>query len=160
MHDMPLSAAILVKTVDAHGYIVNSDYETLIGTGFEKSFIAKSGGITYDETISICSYTPFDVIYNLEGKYKTLAGQICFDDISSASGGFGSAFSGEAKILFTADNGEKEELSLSATDFPKDFSINIQDAEKLTISFSFPYSNNVFNNFNKYFNIVNAYLEI
>ena len=65
MHDMPLSAAILVKTVDAHGYIVNSDYETLIGTGFEKSFIAKSGGITYDETISICSYTPFDVIYNL-----------------------------------------------------------------------------------------------
>jgi len=156
----PLSSATLAKTVDTHGYIVNSDFSTLQGSGFEKGFTAAAGGISYDNTISVCGYTPFEIIYNLEKKYHELSGKICFDDISPTSGGFGSGFNGEAQVLLTADNGEKKEYTLTTTDFPIDFSINVQDAEKFSISISFPYSNNVFNNFNKYFDILDAFLDV
>lgn len=146
----PLSSANLVRAIDADSYIINSDYNTQQGNHFEKNFKAKSGGIFYDETLSISAHTPFELIYNLEGKFKTLSGSVGFDDLSPAE-----HFS--IQVIFSADNGEKAETTISTTELPTDFFINVQDAKKLTISFS--YTHNPLDNSIRYYDIINAFLE-
>lgn len=161
---VPLSSTIFVRAIDSHGYMVNNDYSNLQGSGYTENYVATSSGITYDNVISVCSYTPFAIVYNLEGKYSNLSGYICFDDICPLGGGFGTQFQGEAEVTFCAtndDEGSYEEVivPLAITDFPKPFSLNVAGYNKLTVSVSFPYYNAVFDNFNKYFNIIDAYLD-
>ena len=158
----PLSSLSPVRIENAHGYLINSNYKTLQGTGYSENYIATSAGLNYDEVISVCSYTPFELIYNLGGKYSTLSGEIAFDDISISQNdivGIKSTFNGEAQIIFCIDDEEEYPLSLNTTDFSQPFSINVEGANKLSINISFPYYNFVLDNFDKYFNIINAYLE-
>lgn len=158
----PLSSVIYIRNDQLHGYMVNSNYSSLQGEGFFDGYIATSAGLNYDEVISVCNYSPFELIYNLEGKYDKLTGEIAFDDISSSQNdivGVTSLFEGEAEIIFYVDGVEKDRITLSITDFPKQFDLDVTDVEKFSITFSFPYSNFVLENFDKYFNIINAYLE-
>lgn len=158
----PLSSIILSRLERLHGYVVNSNYATLRGTGYEMGYNALSGGVAYEETISVCSFEPFELIYNLEGKYSTLTGEVGFDDISISGTdivGIHSNFEGEATIHFIVDDVEKESVIFKTTDFPKSFNIDIAGGKKLVISVTFPYFNFVTDNFNKYFNIINAYVE-
>lgn len=159
---VPLSLATLVREENLQGYMVNSDFKTLQGEGYSNGYIAKSAGVTYDEIISVCSYEPFELIYNLEDKYNSLSGKISFDDMSRSQDdlfGIASEFQGEAQIIFSIDDKEKDIITLKTTDFPKPFSINVSGAKKLSIRFSFPYYNFVTDNFTKYFNIIDTYLE-
>ncbi len=157
----PLSSAILVRPEGVQGYMVNSNHETLLGEGFPNDYIATSVGLNYKEVISACSYTPFELIYNLKGKYNKLSGKIAFDDISNSKNdmfGIKSEFQGEAEIIFYVDNKISKKLLLTTSDFPKKFSINVSDCKKLSIKFNFPYYNFVLDNFTKYFNLINCYL--
>lgn len=158
----PLSSVIYIRNDQLHGYMVNSNYSSLQGDGFFDGYIATSAGLNYDEVISACNYSPFELIYNLEGKYNKLTGEIAFDDISSSQNdivGVTSLFKGEAEIIFYVDGVEKDRLTLLTSDFPKQFDVDVTGGEKFSITFSFPYSNFVLENFDKYFNIINAYLE-
>lgn len=158
----PLSSIKFVKPEQLHGYIINSDYSTLRGNGYPMDYVAMSAGNTYNEVISVCNYSPFDLIYNLENNYKELNGKIGFDDISVAGtdiAGVKSNFKGEAKIIFLVDDKVKLSIDLKTTDFPKNFSVNVSGGKKLTIRITFPYNNFVLENFDKYFNIIDAYLK-
>lgn len=158
----PLSSAIFIRNNQLHGYMINSNYSTLQGDGFFEGYIATSAGLNYDEVISICNYSPFELIYNLEGNYNKLTGEIAFDDINITQNdiiGVTSLFKGEAEVVFYVDGVEKDRVILLSTDFPKTFAIDVSGGEQLSITFSFPYSNFVLENFDKYFNIINAYLE-
>lgn len=159
---IPLSSVIYIRNDRLHGYMVNSNYSSLQGEGFFDGYMATSAGLSYDEVISVCNYSPFELIYNLEGKYNKLTGEIAFDDISNSQNdivGVTSLFEGEAEIIFYVDGVEKDRVTLLTTDFPKPFAPDVSDGEKLSITFEFPYNNFVLENFDKYFNIINAYLE-
>ena len=159
---VPLSSAVFVGMGQGRGYLVNNNYSTLQGTGYQENYIATSAGINYNEVISVCSFSPFQVIYNLESKYNNLSGEIAFDDMSLSQFdivGVTSSFKGEAEIIFYVDDIEKERITLTTTDFPKSFFLDVSGGNKLSIVFSFPYTSFVLENFDKYFNIINAYLE-
>lgn len=159
----PLSSAILVRTEDCNGYLVNSNYSTIIGTGYSEEYIATSFGKNFDEVISVCSYSPFRIIYNLDENYDILSGEISFDDITKSKSdilGVSSLFEGKAEVTFYLDDTEVEpSIILSTCDPPVPFYINVKGVTKLMMVFDFPYTNFVLEDFNKYFNIINAYLE-
>ena len=155
----PLSSVIFVRMNQGHGYMVNNDYMNLQGDGYSDNYKAMSMGIEYDEVISACSYTPFELIYNLEGKYSVLSGEVTFDDICLSEGAFGTQLSDEADIIFYIDDKEKETISIKLTSSPQPFNVDVTNGDILRVVITFPYYNAVFDNFNKYFNIINAYLE-
>ena len=59
-----MSSAILYDIDNAKGYIINSNYASLSGGGYDMDYEVRTGGLTFDEVISVCSYASFELIYN------------------------------------------------------------------------------------------------
>lgn len=143
-------------------YMVNNDYHTHTGSVYPNGFVATSGGVSPEHVISVCSYSPFELIYNLEKKYTYIQGKVGFDDVTVSSTdlfGVGSLFQGAATITFLSNDEELCSIDLSTSDIPKEFGFSVNEIDQLIIKVDFPYNNFVIDNFNKYFNFIDVKLE-
>ena len=156
-----LTALTPYRMDGVNGYMINNKFTTLRGNGYINGYVATSGNISYDQVISVCSYAPFDLLYNLESKYDTLAGKVGFDDITVSSTdivGVGSLFQGKSTITFLSGEIVLERVDLSTSNLPTDFNFSVTGVEQLIIRIEFPYTNFVLENFNKYFNFIEVEL--
>lgn len=150
------------RTKGLKGYLKNNIYSTLEGSGYEHGYVATSGGVSYDLVISVCSYSPFDLIYNLENKYTFLNGKVGFDDITPSGQelfGVKSFFQGEATVIFLYGETVLDRIEISTSDLPKEFNLSVSGVDQLIIHIEFPYYNDVLDNFNKYFNLIEVELK-
>lgn len=157
-----LSSLNPYRTDGINDYMINNNYRTHTGDVYPNGFVATSGGSSPDHVISVCSYSPFELIYNLEKKYTHIQGKVGFDDISVSSTdlfGVGSFFQGTATITFISGDKELDSLTLSTSDIPKEFDFSVNQIDQLIIKVNFPYSNFVTDNFNKFFNFIDVKLE-
>lgn len=158
-----LSAENLFRKNNIKGYMVNNSYATLEGEGYSNGYVAISGGETYEQVISVCSYAPFSLVYNLGEEYTKISGYIAFDDrtISQTDiAGITSNFSGSATVtlLDENDNPLGNSIVIGTSDLPQYFEFDISGVKKLTVKFDFPYNNFVLENFYKYFNLIDVKL--
>lgn len=157
-----LSSLSPYRTDGINDYMINNNYHTHTGNVYPNGFVATSGGISPEHVISVCSYSPFELIYNLEKKYTYIQGEVGFDDVTVSSTdlfGVGSFFQGTATITFLSNNKELDSIVLSTSDIPKEFGFSVNEIDQLIIKVDFPYNNFIIDNFNKFFNFIDVKLE-
>lgn len=157
-----LSSLSPYRTDGINDYMVNNSYHTHTGDVYPNGFVATSAGVSPEHVISVCSYSPFELTYNLEKKYTYIGGKVGFDDITVSNTdlfGIGSLFQGVATITFSSNDKELYSLELSTSDIPKEFGFSVSGIDQLKINVDFPYNNFVIDNFNKFFNFIDVKIE-
>lgn len=157
-----LSSLTPYRMNEVNDYMINNNYHTHTGNVYPNGFVATSGGTSPENVISVCSYSPFEMIYNLEKKYTYIQGKVGFDDVTVSSTdlfGVGSLFQGTATITFISNDEVLHSMELSTSDIPKEFEFSVNEKDQLIIKVDFPYYNFVTDNFNKFFNFIDVKLE-
>jgi len=149
-----------------NGFMINNDVSTLRGRGFSQEFIATSATNSYHQVISVNNISPFEIVYNLQGNYSIISGRVAFDDRTpSGNDGFqgvgASSFIGSATVTFLSGDYvlENGTIEISTTGLPQPFELNVEGVYVFTIRFDFPWWNWVFENFTKYFNLIDVMIE-
>ena len=149
-----------------NGFMINNDFSTLRGRGFPQGFVATSATNSYHQVISVNNISPFEIRFNLHGDYSTIRGRVGFDDITpSGNDGFmgvaASRFVGDATVTFLSGDDVLENgvVNISTTDFPQFFELDIEGVSNFVIRFDFPWINQVFENFPKFFNLIDVTIE-
>jgi len=129
------------------GIIYNNDQQHHWGDHMN-NYTMTSGTKEYAKGIGICGnqYNAMYLMYNLNGKYRTLKGKIAFQDLYEGI---------DVTIKFFADGVMKKQVVVRKGDLPAAYTLDLNNCLQLKVEASISSSSMS----NKYFNIIDPVLE-
>lgn len=150
------------KIVNGSGTMKNNNPLTIRGKGYHEKFVSSTAYMEHQDIVSLCSIRPFSITYFFNKKYNLISGTIGYDDSITLQKhflGLSSEFKGTTNIYFSSEGKTLLKIQLTPQILMKEFSLNIKGVQALQIYFDFGYSNMFYDNFMKYFNLIDVELK-